>query len=111
MSNEKIAKNLRAFVIAINAHDRENPMHSAWGIGLAFFDMERLGLDEDEEIIPGIVVKQDEGQSGNFRVLCDGDHDAPSVVAEEAEQVEDDALIKGKAVVSVYEDGRWVRIS
>ena len=42
------------------------------------------------------MVKQDEGQSGNFRVLCDGDHDAPSVVAEEAEQVEDDALIKGQ---------------
>ena len=41
----KIAKNLQAFQIAINAHDRENPTHTAYGIGLAHFDMERLGLE------------------------------------------------------------------
>ena len=34
----KIAKNLRAFQIAINSHDRENPDHNAYGIGLANFD-------------------------------------------------------------------------
>jgi hypothetical protein len=83
----KIAKNLKAFQIAINAHDRENPTHNAWGIGLAHFDMERLGFDEGEEVLPGIVIQADQGVTGNFRVLCDGDHDA-ELEQEEAEVVE-----------------------
>ena len=41
----KIAKNLERFAQAVAAHDRENPTHTAYGIGLAHFDMERLGLD------------------------------------------------------------------
>src|SRR3954469_9601463 len=83
----KIAKNLQAFQIAVNAHDRENPTHSAWGIGLAPFDMERLGFDEAEEILPGITIHADGGVTGNFRVLCDGDHDEERA-AEETEVVE-----------------------
>ncbi len=71
----KIAKNLQAFQLAVNAHDRENPTHTAHGIGLAHFDMERLGFDEGEEILPGITIHADQGVSGNFRVLCDGEHD------------------------------------
>lgn len=85
----KIAKNLRAFQIAVNAHDRENPTHTAWGIGLAPFDLERLGFDEGEEILPGIVIQADGGVTGNFRVLCDGDHDEELEESEaEAELVE-----------------------
>jgi hypothetical protein len=83
----KIAKNLQAFQIAVNAHDRENPSHNAYGIGLAHFDMERLGLDEGETILPGITIHGDSGVSGNFRVLCDGDHDA-DLAAEVVEAVE-----------------------
>ena len=71
---EKIAANLRAFQIALNAHDRENPTHTAHGIGLAHFDMERLGFEEGEEVLPGITIHADGGVTGNFRVLCDGDH-------------------------------------
>jgi hypothetical protein len=82
----KIAKNLQAFQIAVNAHDRENPDHTAWGIGLAHFDMERLGFDEGETILPGITIHVDGGTSGNFRVLCDGEHDED--LAEEAEEAE-----------------------
>jgi hypothetical protein len=84
----KIAKNLQAFQMAINAHDRENPTHNAYGIGLAAFDMDRLGLDEGEQILPGITIHCDAGVSGNFRVLCDGDHDEDLEEAEEAEVVE-----------------------
>jgi len=82
-----IGKNLRAFQIGVNAHDRENPTHTAYGIGLAHFDMERLGFDEGEEILPGITIHADGGQTGNFRVLCDGDH-LEELEAEEAEVVE-----------------------
>ena len=71
----KIAKNLERFAQAVAAHDRENPTHTAYGIGLAHFDMERLGFDEGEEILPGITIHADSGATGNFRVLCDGEHD------------------------------------
>ena len=83
----KIAKNLRAFQIALNAHDRENPDHNAYGIGLAHFDMERLGFEEGEEVLPGITIHADSGVTGNFRVLCDGDH-LEELEAEEAVVVE-----------------------
>jgi hypothetical protein len=84
----KVAKNLRAFQIAIGAHDRENPTHTAWGIGLAHFDLERLGFDEGEEILPGITIQADGGVTGNFRVLCDGQHDEDLEEVEETEVVE-----------------------
>lgn len=79
----KIAKNLERFVQAVAAHDRENPTHTAWGIGLSHFDMERLGFEEGEEIIPGITIQTDGGVSGNFRVLCDGQHDEGEVETQE----------------------------
>jgi hypothetical protein len=82
----KIAKNLERFVQAINAHDRENPTHTAYGIGLAHFDMERLGFEEGEEVMPGIAIHADGGVTGNFRVLCDGQHD------EEASEREEEAV-------------------
>jgi hypothetical protein len=71
----RIAKNLERFAQAVAAHDRENPTHTAYGIGLAHFDMERLGFEEGEEVLPGITIHADGKTSGNFRVLCDGEHD------------------------------------
>jgi hypothetical protein len=72
----KVAKNLERFAQAVAAHDRENPTHTAHGIGLHHFDIERLGFEEGEEILPGITIQSDSGVTGNFRVLCDGQHDA-----------------------------------
>ena len=74
MSTAKIAKNLRRFREAVAAHDRENPTHTAHGIGLAHHDMERLGFEEGETLWPGITIHADGGQASNLRVLCDGDH-------------------------------------
>ena len=71
----KIAKNLERFAQAVATHDRENPTHTAYGIGLAHFDMERLGFEEGEEVLPGITIHTDGKTSGNFRVLCDIQHD------------------------------------
>ena len=84
----KIAKNLERFAQAVASHDRENPTHTAHGIGLAHFDLERLGFDEGEEILPGITISADSGGSGNFRVLCDGDHEGAEDEVEQAEPVE-----------------------
>ena len=84
----KIAKNLERFAQAVASHDRENPTHTAHGIGLAHFDLERLGFDEGEEILPGITIHADSGVTGNFRVLCDGEHNENESEVEEQEVVE-----------------------
>ena len=67
----------------VAAHDRENPTHHTWGIGMAYFDIERLGLEEGEDILPGIVLQADGGVTGQFRILCDGQHDEDAVEEEE----------------------------
>lgn len=83
----KIAYLLERLAQGVAAHDRENPGHHTWGIGMANFDIERLGLEEGEEILPGIVLQADGGVTGAFRVLCDGDHDTG--LEEEVEEVVD----------------------
>jgi hypothetical protein len=79
----KIAYLLERLAQGVAAHDRENPGHHTWGIGMAHFDIERLGLEEGEEILPGIVLQADGGVTGQFRVLCDGEHDSESEVQQE----------------------------
>lgn len=71
----KIAKNLRAFQMAINAHNEQNPDHTVLGLGLSAYDIERLGLEVGEEILPGVPICEINVTVGNFRVLCDGEHD------------------------------------
>ena len=90
----KIAKNLERFAQAVAAHDRENPTHTAWGIGLSHFDMERLSFEEGEEVLPGITIHGDSGVTGNFRVLCDGQHEeeGAEVEQERVEAVSSQAL-------------------
>ena len=100
----KIAKNLERFAQAVAAHDRENPTHNAYGIGLAHFDMERLGFEEGEEILPGITIHADSGVTGNFRVLCDGEHDEGLTEAEEqaVEAIATQAIPAGAPGVSPF---------
>jgi hypothetical protein len=79
----KIAELLEVVAQGIAIHDRENPGHRTWGIGMAFFDVDRLGLEEGEEILPGIVLQVDGGPTGQFRVLCDGEHGGETLEEEE----------------------------
>src|SRR5579884_4287344 len=87
-SPTKIAALLERVSQGVAAHDRENPDHRTWGIGMAHFDIERLGLEEGEELLPGIVLQADGGMSGQFRILCDGQHGSGLEEAEEEEIVE-----------------------
>ncbi len=82
----KIAYLLERLAQGVASHDRENPTHHTWGIGMAHFDIERLGLEEGEEILPGIVLQADGGVTGQFRVLCDGEHD------QEVEEVQEEVV-------------------
>ncbi len=83
IDNATMGKVLERFAQGVAAHDRENPDHNSFGIGMAHFDIERLGLEEGEEILPGIVLQADGGVTGNFRVLCDGQHDGAGEMQEE----------------------------
>ena len=85
---QRHAKNLERFRQAVNSHDRENPDHNAHGIGLSWFDMERLGYDEGETLWAGITIHGlDKQQTGNLRVLCDGEHDGDKAETEEKEDL------------------------
>jgi hypothetical protein len=102
--NATIGKLLESFAQGVAAHDRENPDHHSWGIGMAHFDIDRLGLEEGEEILPGIVLQADGGVTGNFRVLCDGEHDSGEEVAEEevldavaSEEIGEPVYVEGPA--------------
>jgi hypothetical protein len=79
----KLAYLLERLSQGVTAHDRENPTHHTWGIGMAYFDIERLGLEEGEDILPGIVLQADGGVTGQFRILCDGQHDEGAIEEEE----------------------------
>jgi hypothetical protein len=100
VDSSTMAKVLRRFAEGVAAHDRENPDHHSWGIGMAYFDIERLGLEEGEEILPGIVLQADAGGTGNFRVLCDGQHDGSEVEEEEVEVL--DAVASEEIAEPVY---------
>jgi hypothetical protein len=86
MTDSRVAAALERFARGIAIHDRANPTHHSWGIGMTHFDIERLGFDEGEEVLPGIILQTDEGVSGQFRVLCDGEHDTPKVTVAELEK-------------------------
>ena len=96
----KIGKLLEQLTHAVAQHDRANPTHNTWGIGMAHFDIERLGLEDGEEILPGIVLQADGGQPSQFRILCDGEHDEE---LEEEEVV--DAVASEEIAEPVYADG------
>lgn len=85
VETSKIAYLLERLSQGVALHDRENPDHHTWGIGMTYFDIERLGLEEGEEILPGIILQADRGVTGAFRVLCDADHDEGA--AEEQEEI------------------------
>ncbi|MGI9184210.1 MAG: hypothetical protein ACR2GZ_04475 [Solirubrobacteraceae bacterium] len=97
-----MGKLLERFAQGVAAHDRENPGHQSWGIGMSAFDIDRLGFEPGEEILPGIVLEADGGVTGNFRVLCDGDHDREGE-QEEAEVI--DAVAEQELAEPVYADG------
>lgn len=100
---EKHAKNIERFRQGVFAHDRENPDHTAYGIGLSAHDMDRLGYDEGETLWGSIKVETDGGVSGNFRVLCDGDHDSDKADVEEKEMV----VTGGGYARRTIEAGSW----
>lgn len=98
----KIGYLLERLSQGVAAHDRENPEHHTWGVGMTHFDIERLGLEEGEEILPGIVLEVDGGVTGAFRVLCDGQHGEGQ---EEVEEETVDAVASEEVGEPIYVPG------
>src|ERR1044071_7105482 len=86
-----------------------SPAHSAYGIGLARFDLDRLGFDEGEEILPGITIHADSGVTGNFRVLCDGDHEEN--LEREAEEADMGEAVAAGRQISITPGGGQERFT
>ncbi len=105
----KIARLLERFAQGVAAHDRENPGHTTWGIGMSPFDIDRLGLEEGEAILPGIILQADGGVTGNFRVLCDGEH-GQGVEEEDEELVDAVASESQEIAVPAHAPGPAPRI-
>lgn len=68
-----LAPNYARFRAAVADHDSrcESP---AYGIGVCAFDLERLGLDEGEIVVPGITIHVVNINTGHLRVLCSAEH-------------------------------------
>lgn len=88
-------KNLAVFKKSMENHDKVND-HKGWGIGLAYFDLERMGLEEGEELWSGVTVHSDGKTAGNFRILCECEGDKPK---SEEEEVTDAFSRKGLVFV------------
>jgi len=102
----KIGYLLERLSQGVAAHDRENPGHHTWGIGMAHFDIERLGLEDGEEILPGIVLQADGGMSAQFRILCDGSHDEQISEEEElADAIAEQELVEEELAEPIYAPG------
>ena len=99
----QVGRLLERMAQGVAAHDRENPTHDTWGIGMAYFDIDQWGLEDGEEILPGIVLKADGGQTGQFRILCNGEHDDEEIEEEEEEFL--DAVAEEELVLPVYSPG------
>jgi hypothetical protein len=80
-------KNIERWRRAVATHDVENPGHDpAFGVALCHFDIQRLGLEVGEELWAGVNLFEDSGQSGLFRIMCNGTHDECDMRIKEARE-------------------------
>jgi hypothetical protein len=76
-AKELFTKNLPIFRDAVAKHDAKCE-HKAWGIGLHSFDMQRMEIDEEEELWDGVIAKTwMAAQPQRIVVLCDGNYNRP----------------------------------
>jgi len=88
VSTEASGKNMRAVCEAKDAHNKSCP----WGgtateVHLAFFDIERMGWEEGDNICGLTVVGDAEVPTGRMRVTCDAEPDGGGL--QEEEEVEE----------------------
>ena len=58
----------------VQQHDR-TCSSPAIAIGMNSFDIERLHLEEGEEILPGIRLQADSGPPETARIICNGQYE------------------------------------
>ncbi len=80
----KYAKNIVVWREAVAKHDHDYPDHGpAYGIGVTWFDLDRLGMEEGEELWPGVSIFSCGGvATGQFEVLCPHDPEGSAEISE-----------------------------
>ena len=87
MSIEASSKNMEVIVKARDHHDRSCRFGGrATAVQMSYFDIERLGWEEGDQIVGLTIVGDHERQPGTLRVTCDAE---PSPDKQEQEEVED----------------------
>jgi hypothetical protein len=85
MSIDASAKNMQAVCKAKEVHNQTCPYGgNATAVHLNWFDLERLGWEEGDQICGLTVLGDEKVATGMMRVTCDAEPDDPDGLQEEA---------------------------
>jgi len=90
MSIEASGKNMELIVKAREQHDRSCPYGGkATAVEMSYFDIERLGWEEGDQIAGLTIVGDEKRQPYSIRVTCDAEPRPDKVEEEESEEILD----------------------
>jgi hypothetical protein len=107
MSIEASGKNMQAVCKAKEAHNKTCPYGgNATQVHLNWFDLERLGWDEGDQICGLVVMGDEKVATGMMRVTCDAEPDDPDGLEEEAGEEIVEAVSADRELVRPGTGGR-----
>jgi hypothetical protein len=100
MSLDASAKNMQAVCKAKEVHNQTCPYGgNANAVHLNWFDLERMGWEEGDNICGLTVIGDEKVATGMMRVTCDAEPDDPSGLEEEAEDEVVDAVSTERVIM------------
>ena len=100
MSLDASAKNMQAVCKAKEVHNQTCPYGgNANAVHLNWFDLERMGWEEGDDVCGLTVIGDEKVATGMMRVTCDAEPDDPSGLEEEAEDEVVDAVSTERVIM------------
>jgi hypothetical protein len=100
MTLDASAKNMQAVCKAKEVHNQTCPYGgNANAVHLNWFDLERMGWEEGDNICGLTVIGDEKIATGMMRVTCDAEPDDPSGLEEEAEDEVVDAVSTERVIM------------